>query len=65
MNQQKQLKRKNYRPGGGPYLNASELAAALGESERTILSWRHNGVIPFVDLGFRTKRITSTPFSAL
>jgi hypothetical protein len=44
------------RRGGGCLLNATELAAALGESERTILTWRQRGIIPFVDAGYRTKR---------
>jgi hypothetical protein len=48
--------RRIWRRGGGCLLNATELAAALGESERTILTWRQRGIIPFVDAGYRTKR---------
>jgi hypothetical protein len=48
--------RRVRRRGGGCLLNATELAARLGESERTILTWRQRGVIPYVDAGYRTKR---------
>ena len=49
--------RKKYnRRGNGALLNTQELATALGESVRTIISWRHNHVIPVIDLGHRSKR---------
>jgi hypothetical protein len=37
-------------------MNAPELAAALGETERTVNTWRRNRVIPTIDAGFRCKR---------
>lgn len=50
--------RKVTRPGGGALLDARELAAALGESERTIRTWRQAGVIPSIVVGYRTYRYT-------
>ncbi len=37
-------------------LDERELAAALGESERTIRTWRKAGVIPVIVCGYRTHR---------
>jgi helix-turn-helix protein len=52
-----ETKRKKYnRRGNGALLNTKELANALGESVRTIISWRHNHTIPVLDLGHRSKR---------
>ena len=48
--------RRVRRRGGGCLLNATELAAALGESKRTVLTWRQRGLIPFIDAGYRSKR---------
>ena len=48
--------RKYKRTGNGTLLTLSELAKALGETERTIKSWQRNRVIPVIDLGWRTKR---------
>ena len=48
--------RKLKRRGNGCLLNGSELAAALGEETRTIVTWRQRGIIPFIDAGYRTKR---------
>ena len=48
--------RKITRRGGGALLDERELAAALGESERTIRTWRKAGVIPAINCGYRTNR---------
>jgi hypothetical protein len=48
--------RKSRRRGKGCLLNGAELAAALGEEQRTITTWRRRGIIPFIDAGYRTKR---------
>jgi hypothetical protein len=48
--------RKAIRPGGGCLQTEADIARALGESEKTILNWRLNGVIPYIDAGFRSKR---------
>lgn len=37
-------------------MDIAELATALGESERTVRSWKQSGVIPFLALGYRTVR---------
>ena len=34
----------------------AEIAAVLGEKERTIRTWRHAGIIPAIVLGHRTVR---------
>jgi hypothetical protein len=47
---------KHSRRGNGLLKTESEIAAALGEKERTIRSWRHSGVIPCVVIGHRTVR---------
>jgi predicted site-specific integrase-resolvase len=48
---------EHVRAFGNRFLNTeSEIAAALGEKERTIRSWRHTGVIPAIVLGHRTVR---------
>lgn len=47
---------KSSRNGGGELLDTRELAAALGESERTIRTWKVRGAIPVVVLGYRTHR---------
>ncbi len=44
------------RRGGGALLDEPELALALGESPRTIRSWRMSGVIPSIVCGYRTRR---------
>ncbi len=44
------------RRGGGQLLDVRELAAELGETERTVRSWKHKHAIPYVDLGYRTHR---------
>jgi hypothetical protein len=48
--------RKAHRPGRGCLQTEAEIARALGESQRTILNWRLNGLIPYIDAGFRSKR---------
>jgi hypothetical protein len=37
-------------------LTAEELAVALNEPPYTINQWRRRGIIPTIDLGYRTKR---------
>jgi hypothetical protein len=49
-------RRKVERHGGGLLLNGGELAKELGESERTILTWRQRGILPVIDCGYRSKR---------
>lgn len=49
-------RKQNHRRGNGVLLTAEELAAQLGESARTIRSWKHKHAIPYVDLGYRTHR---------
>jgi hypothetical protein len=48
--------KKYRRPGKGELLSGAELARALGETERTILNWRHRGIIPCLKLGHRSLR---------
>ena len=48
--------RKVMRRGGGAVLDPRELAAALGESERTIRTWRKAGILPVIHCGYRTYR---------
>lgn len=48
--------RKTSRRGGGALHDTPELASALGENERTIRTWRKNGIIPCLVLGYRTYR---------
>ncbi len=48
--------RKITRPGGGAILDEPELAGVLGESDRTIQTWRKAGVIPVIVCGYRTHR---------
>jgi excisionase family DNA binding protein len=48
--------RTHKRPGGGELLNIQELAAALGESVRTVRNWQHKGGIPYLRLGHRSIR---------
>ena len=48
--------RKVTRPRGGALLDQSELARVLGESERTIRTWRKANLIPFIVIGYRTHR---------
>jgi Helix-turn-helix domain len=55
-NKQTESTRRVRRRGGGCLLTTTELAAALGESERTVLTWRQRGLIPYVDAGYRSKR---------
>lgn len=52
----KQEARKIKRRGGGALLDEPELATTLGESERTIRTWRQAGVIPVIVCGYRTRR---------
>ena len=44
---------KNYRPilGGERFLTDKELCAKLQLSRRTLLDYRNNGVIPYIQLG--------------
>lgn len=39
-----------------PFLNISELAAALGEKERSIRTWTRSGILPVCVIGTRTHR---------
>ncbi len=41
-------------------LDQPELARRLGESERTIRSWRKANLIPFIVIGHRTHRYKLT-----
>jgi hypothetical protein len=50
------VRREYHRPGNGVLKTEEEIAVALGEEARTIRTWRHAGVIPFVQLGYRTIR---------
>ena len=50
------VRRKYHRPGNGVLQTEEEIALALGEESRTIRTWRHAGIIPFVSLGYRTIR---------
>jgi len=50
------VRRRYHRRGNGLLKTEAEIAAALGEKERTIRTWRHSGVIPAVVLGHRTVR---------
>jgi hypothetical protein len=45
-----------YRRGNGVLLTAEELANQLGEAPRTITTWRQRGIIPWIDVGYRSKR---------
>lgn len=47
---------KYQRPGKGELLSEAELARALGETPRTIMTWRHKGIIPCIVLGHKTIR---------
>ena len=49
-------RRKCHRPGNGVLKTEAEVAAALGESIRTIRSWRHRKIIPAVVTGYRSVR---------
>lgn len=48
--------RKSKRRGNGCLLDGKELAAVLGEENRTITTWRRRGIIPWIDAGYRSKR---------
>jgi Helix-turn-helix domain len=48
--------KKYHRPGKGELLTEAELARPLGETPRTIRSWRHKGIIPYLVLGHRSIR---------
>ena len=48
--------RKYKRPGRGELLNIQELAAALGETVRTIRNWQYKNIIPYLSLGRRQVR---------
>jgi Helix-turn-helix domain len=51
------IKWKKYqRPGRGELLNIQELAAALGESVRTVRNWQYKGIVPHLSLGHRQVR---------
>jgi hypothetical protein len=50
------VRREYHRPGNGLLQTEAEIAAALGETERTIRTWRHGGIIPSTVLGHRTVR---------
>src|SRR5262249_35861016 len=49
------------RPGHGELLTEKELAAALGEVEKTVRNWRVKGIIPSMMLGHKSirKRLNS------
>jgi hypothetical protein len=44
------------RPGNGLLKTEAEIAAAIGEEERTIRYWRHLNLIPAIVLGRKTIR---------
>ena len=48
--------KKYRRPGKGELLTEAELARALGETPRTVMNWRHRGIIPSIVLGHRSVR---------
>jgi hypothetical protein len=48
--------KKYRRPGHGVLQTVGELAAELGETERTIRGWRAKGIIPVLVLGHKTIR---------
>ena len=50
------VRNRYHRPGNGLLKTRAEIAAALGESERTILTWWHDGIIPGMVFGHRTVR---------
>jgi excisionase family DNA binding protein len=57
MSNSKSVPRKKHRRlGNGVLLTTEELATQLGESARSIRSWKHKGAIPYVNLGYRTHR---------
>jgi hypothetical protein len=45
-----------HRPGGGRLKTEAEMAALLGEQQRTLRHWRLRGIVPCITLGFRTLR---------
>jgi hypothetical protein len=47
---------KYERRGNGALKTEEEIANALGEEPRTIRTWRHNGIIPVIVLGHKTRR---------
>ena len=49
-------KGKVHRRGGGILQDTPELAATLGESERTIRTWTANGIITPIICGYRSYR---------
>jgi hypothetical protein len=49
-------RQKPERRGSGVLLDTGELAVALGETDRTIRTWRQAKKIPAITLGFRTHR---------
>jgi hypothetical protein len=53
---EKTPRKKFVRRGNGELIDAATLAAALDESVFTIRTLRRAGIIPCVDLGYRTKR---------
>jgi hypothetical protein len=48
--------KKYKRPGKGELLTLTELAAALGETERTVRRWKGMGIVPVLVLGHRSLR---------
>lgn len=56
LGESKQVRKAIKRPGGGALQDTRELAATLGESERTVRSLYKSGVIPGLVLGYRTLR---------
>jgi len=44
------------RRGGGVLLDEREMASVLGESSRSVRTWRKTGVIPAIVVGHRTVR---------
>ena len=53
---EKKPRTKFVRRGDGELIDAATLAAAVDESVFTIRNWRRAGIIPCIDLGYRTKR---------
>ena len=56
MTSRKRRRKNSPRPGQGELLTEKELAKRLGEKERTVMSWRYRGIIPYLSLGHRSVR---------
>jgi len=57
---EKSTRKQPKRPGNGVLKTESEMAALLGEEARTLRTWRHQGLAPFIRLGYRTIRFDPT-----